>query len=340
MIKLVKRKCSKESYCQFLIAAQTNFTATNFASLVSDTAHDSITRFLSRIKLTPKIIWEYSQKFVDKDGGFLIADDTVLDHPYGEKIGLAKWQYSGAHHSVVFGIGLVTLLWTGDGEKDEHIPVDFRLYAKEDDGKTKNQLFREMLIKSHRRGLNPKAVLMDSWYSVSDTLHLIQDFGWIFICGLQSNRTVATGKGKENHFKLNELEKRGIDIPDGGLILHLQKFGKVRIFRFIAPKGKVDYLATNNLNFSSNDIQKVYARRWKIEEYHRGLKQVTGVEMCQSRIKRAQRTHIFCSILSFLALEKKRMEENISWYEAKRKIISDALFFYLKQPMIPLPVKT
>lgn len=58
---LVKRKCSKKSYCQFLISAQTNFTATQFASLVSDTAHDSITRFLSRIKLTPKIIWEYSE---------------------------------------------------------------------------------------------------------------------------------------------------------------------------------------------------------------------------------------------------------------------------------------
>ena len=62
--------------------------------------------------------------------------------------------------------------------------------------------------------------------------------------------------------------------------------------------------------------------------------------MCQSRTKRAQRTHIFCSILSFLALEKKRMEDNISWYEAKRKIISDCLFAYLKQPMITLPVKS
>lgn len=334
---MVKRKCSKESYCQFLIAAQTNFTATNFASLVSDTAHDSITRFLSKTKLTPKVIWEYSEKFVDKDEGFLIADDTVLDHPYGGKIGLAKWQYSGAHHSVVFGIGLVTLLWSNH---DEHMPVDFRLYAKEDDGKTKNQLFREMLIKSHQRGFNPKAILMDSWYSVSDTLHLINDYGWDFICGLQSNRTVATGKGKENHFKLNEAEKRGINIPDEGLILHLQRFGKIKIFRFITPKGKVDYLATNNLDLSLDDIQKVYAKRWRIEEYHRGLKQVTGVEMCQSRTKRAQRTHIFCSILSFLALEKKRLEENITWYEAKRKIISDALFSYLKSPMIPLPVPT
>lgn len=337
MVSNLRKKCSKESYCQFLIAAQTNFTATNFSSLTDNVGHDSISRFLSNTKLTPKVIWEYSEKFVDKGGGYLIADDSVLDHPYGEKIGLAKWQYSGTHHSVVFGIGLVTLLWS---KSDEHIPTDFRIYAKEDDGKTKNQLFREMLVKAHERKFNPKAVLMDAWYSVSDTLHLINNFGWIFICGLQSNRIVAVGKGKENHFKLNEAEKRGIQFSDQGIILHLQKFGKVKIFRFITPQGKVDYLATNKLDFSSEDIQKVFARRWKIEEYHRGLKQTVGLEMCQSRAKRAQRTHIFCSILSFLALEKKRLEESITWYEAKRQIIADALFAYLNSPMIPLPVKT
>lgn len=329
MVRKLRKRCSKESYCQFLIAAQTNFTATNFSSLTDNVGHDSISRFLSNTKLTPKIIWEYSEKFVDKGSGFLIADDSVLDHPYGEKIGLAKWQYSGTHHSVVFGIGLVTLLWS---KSDEHIPTDFRIYAKEDDGKTKNQLFREMLIKAHQRKFNPEAVLMDAWYSVSDTLHLINNFGWVFICGLQSNRTVATGKGKENHFKLKD-----VDVPDEGRILHLQKFGKVKIFRFITPKGKMEYLATNKFDLLSEDIQKVFAHRWKIEEYHRGLKQTVGLEMCQSRTKRAQRTHIFCSILSFLALEKKRLEDSITWYEAKRKIIADSLFAYLKSPMIPLP---
>lgn len=332
---LRKRKCSKEHYCQFLIAAQTNFTATNFASLTDNTAHDSISRFLSETKLTPKVLWEYSEKFVDKSSGYLIADDTVIDHPYGEKIGLSRWQYSGTHKKVVFGIGLVTLLWTGEGNLDEHIPVDFRIYAKEDDGKTKNQLFREMLLKAHKREINPKAVLIDAWYSVSDTLHLIDDLGWIFICGLQSNRTVATGVGKVNSYKLSDVE-----IADEGRVLHLKHFGKVKIFRIVISKGKVEYLATNDLTLTLSDIQEVFARRWKVEEYHRGLKQTTGVEMCQSRSKRAQRTHIFCSILSFLALEKKRLEEQITWYEAKRKIISDALFAYLKSPVITLPVKT
>lgn len=56
-------------------------------------------------------------------------------------------------------------------------------------------------------------------------------------------------------------------------------------------------------------------------------------------VKQYSRSHIFCAILSCLALEKKRLEENITWYGSKRRIIADALFPYLKQPMIPLPKK-
>lgn len=88
---MVKRKCSKESYCHFLIAAQNNFTATNFASLTDSMSHDSVSRFLSKTKLTPKILWEYSKPFVSLTSGYLICDDSVLDHPYGKQIGLSKW---------------------------------------------------------------------------------------------------------------------------------------------------------------------------------------------------------------------------------------------------------
>lgn len=332
---MVKRKCSKESYCQFLIATQNNFTATNFASLTDNLSHDSISRFLSRTKLTPKILWEYSQTFVSLESGYLICDDSVLDHPYGEQIGLAKWQYSGTHHDVVFGIGLTTLLWTGGKDMDEHIPVDFRIYAKQEDGNTKNDHFRQMLTTAKTRGFKPNKVLMDGFYASLGNLKLINQYGWIFVTRLKSNRLVSTAPGKQNRHPLKEIE-----IPQEGLILHLKGFGMVKVFLIDFQNGNKEYIGTNDLTLSLEDARLAGAQRWKIEEYHRGLKQTVGIEMCQSRNKRAQRTHIFCSILSFLALEKKRMEDNISWYEAKRKIISDALFSYLKSPLITLPVKT
>lgn len=320
-------------YCQFLIGTQTNFTATNFSNHTQNIAHDSISRFLANTKLTPKILWEYAKPLVKLTYGNLIIDDSVLDHWYGEKIGLTRWQYSGTHHRVIHGIGLTTLLWTGGN--NEHIPTDFRIYAPNEDGATKNQHVREMITLAHHRGFHPNLVIMDSWYAAVDTLHLINNYGWIFVCGLKGNRTVFTKEesGKMKRWHLNELS-----IPQEGRIVHLKDFGLVRVFLLIAPNGKEEYYCTNNLNLTASDIRSASAHRWKIEEFHRGLKQTTGVEMCQSRTSRSQRSHIFCSVLSFLALEKKRLEEGITWYESKRRIIADSLFAYLKQPFIPLPI--
>lgn len=332
MIITVYKKVDKELYCQFLIAAQTNFTATNLSNHVSNIAHDSITRFLSGTKLTPRALWDYSKTLVDLTSGILIIDDTILDHWYGKDIGLVKWQYSGTHHKVVQGIGLVNLLWSRDGS-DDHIPIDFRIYHKDTDGMTKNAHAREMLTQALHRGFTPRIVTMDGWYASTDTLHLINDYGWIFVAGAKVNRTVfVIEQGKATKCSVGT-----VDIPKEGIIVRLKDYGMVRIFQLVATNGKVEYVITNDLKSTHSDVRDAYAGRWKIEEFHRGLKQTTGLEMCQARTARSQRTHIFCSILSFLAFEKKRLESGITWYEAKRAIISDSIFFYLKAPFIPLP---
>jgi hypothetical protein len=41
----------------------------------------------------------------------------------------------------------------------------------------------------------------------------------------------------------------------------------------------MEYVASNDLNQSTtSDVQKVCAIRWKVEEFHRELKQLTGIE--------------------------------------------------------------
>ena len=57
------------------------------------------------------------------------------------------------------------------------------------------------------------------------------------------------------------------------------KFKKVKLFRVIVSTNKTEYVATNDLTQSNtNDVQKVCAIRWKIEELHREIKQLTGIE--------------------------------------------------------------
>ena len=74
-----------------------------------------------------------------------------------------------------------------------------------------------------------------------------------------------------------------------------------------------------------------------IEEYHRGLKQCTGVDRCQTRMSLAQRNHIGCAIRAFVRLEWHRFTTGISWIEAKFRIVREAVRNYLGQPTLTLP---
>lgn len=324
---------NKELYCQFLIAAQGRFTVTTLAELFNNhPAHDSYTRWLTRIKLKPRILWEYAQSMIDKNSGYLVVDDTVLDKWHGKMIEPVQYQYSGNHHRQVYGIGVVNLLWNKhlEIEKAEHIPIDFRLFDKARDGKKKTKHCSEMIQVAYNRGIRNITILADSAYSSLATLRLIEKLDYHFVIGLKSNRLVSL-PGENNHFcHVSTIAN------SQGVKCFLKEFGFVKVLEMNHLNGDIKYVATNDLSSSSAAIRKASNRRWRIEELHRGEKQTIGIQGCQFRSQRAQRNHILCSTLAFLAIEKYRLETGRSWYESKHRIIADALRAYLEKPFIPL----
>jgi hypothetical protein len=252
----------------------------------------------------------------------LVGDDTVLDKDRSKEIDLVNYQYSGAVHDVIAGIGLVNLVWHGLESKD-FIPVDYRVYNKDTDGKTKNDHFRDMLKLAQSRGLIPDAVVVDAWYSSLDNLKAIRSMGWIWVMGLKKNRKVNRGE---------TLEK--LLIPDEGLKVHLRGYGWMTVFRFVAKNGRTDYIGTNMDNPSRDRIETIIKVRWKIEVYHRELKQTCGLERCQSRTGRAQRNHIFLAISAWIQKYKRRLVEGISFYQQKWDIIKNDISREMKKIMM------
>jgi hypothetical protein len=307
-------------YCQFLLAAQGNFTMTAMAETFKTMAHDKINRWTKETKLTPAILWEYSKHMVEKKPGYLICDDTIIEKEFGTDIELTGKHYSPSDGKYVNGINVTSMLWS-DG--NYHIPIDYRIYAPNLDGKTKNDHFKEMLRSAKDRGMQPRAVLFDSWYASNDNLKTITQYGWKWITELKKNRII-------NH----QVRLENTEIPKEGLICHLRGYGWIKVIKRVIQNNHLGYLATSEISFSTDDISQGYAERWKVEEYHRGLKQTTGLEECQARTARIQRNHIFCCMIAFLALEFKRITEGVSWYEAKHSIVKDAIRTYLKSPTI------
>ena len=132
-------------YCQYLLSTPINYTLTHFADHSENFSHDQITRYLSGDRLTPRMLWEHvkSDLVADADG-YLIFDDTVIDKRYAKKIALAKKQYSGNAGGIVNGIAIVTCVYVNP-KLDRYWLIDYRIYDKQGDGKSKLDHVRDML---------------------------------------------------------------------------------------------------------------------------------------------------------------------------------------------------
>jgi hypothetical protein len=240
-----------------------------------------------------------------------VADESVIDKSRSDKIDLVRWQYSGAKHDIVKGIGVLNFLWVTE---DEVCPEDFRIWQPIEDGKTKNDHFRDQVLSAQKRGLNPEAVIADSWYSSLDNLKCIRDQGWDWVMGLRKNRVVNRGERLDN-----------LEIPEEGLTVHLRGYGWIKVFRFVSKNGRTDYIGTSILDATTNQIKSFLHKRWQIEVFHRELKQTCGLERCQARTSRAQRNHIAFSILSWIKQAKVRRQTDLSFYQQQWNVIKDSI---------------
>lgn len=324
-------KVQSEDYVQFLLASPRQFTCTEAARVQPDQpappAHDAFNRLLTDLEPDPETLWQEARPQIRLDDGVLILDDSTLDKPYARKIDLVGWHWSGKHHRPVKGINLLTLLWT-DG--DRHVPCDYDLYDKAHDGQSKNDLFAKQLRTAKARGLNPKCVCFDSWFSSLENLKLLRTLGWTWLTRLKSNRKIRVDFGKPQAINT-------VAIPEQGCVVHLPGYGLIRVFRVVARNGDTDHWATNDLAMDVLTRLKYADCSWRIEEYHRGIKQFCGAERCQARRAKAQRNHIGLSIRAFLRMECHCFALGLSWFQAKLDVIRHAVRTYLANPSMLLP---
>lgn len=328
-------KVTKKHYVEFLVHTPVNYTSSNLASHLDNVSHDAVSDFLSREKATSRQIWELAEKIINnKDDGFLIVDDSVQDKNYSQKTELVRPQYSGTTHSIVRGIGVINLVHY---QKDSGFnPIDYRLYSPDQDGKTKNEHAREMITKAKsEKNITAKTVLMDSYYASVDNLKLINRLGLFFVTQLKSNRCISLSK-KGGYIHLADIEWTPERLQFGLSVKLKELPFRVQLFKVTAPNGDIDWVVTNHPEKTSSDvIQEENTIRWKIEEMHRELKQLTGTEKCQSRKLRSQRNHISYCYQAWFALKKKAREVGETAYAIHNGLYSEFLKAVLKNPVIP-----
>jgi hypothetical protein len=92
---------------------------------------------------------------------------------------------------------------------------------------------------------------------------------------------------------------------------------------------------TNDLAQNDTSVaQQACNWRWKIEQFHRQAKQLTGVEGCQCRVARLVRNHIGCALFVWIRLEHVAYQTQQTIYQVKHGVLEEYLRQQLKSPAI------
>ncbi len=327
-------------YCQYLLSSQINYTLTNFADHSERFSHDMMNRYLAGDRITPHLVWENVEPYiVPCDDGYVIFDDTVLDKRHAFNIELVRRQYSGNAHGVIKGIGVVTCVYVNPA-LDQFWVIDYRIYDPDGDGKTKLIHVQEMLsLLVYHRQLPFATVLMDSWYAAKNVMRHIEKLDKHYYCPLKANRLVDDSSGTTPYQRIDALTWTETQLQQGKRIKikGFPKDHRVKLFRVVSSTRRTDYVVTNDLaQNTTSSAQEACGWRWKIEQFHREGKQLTGLERCQCRLARIVRNHIGCAMLVWIRLKQVAHETEQTIYQVKHGLLSDYLRQQLKAPSIKM----
>ena len=335
-----QKKVTRLSYCQYLLSSQTNYTLTHYAEHVEALSHDMINRYLRTEKLTARLIWEQVKPhIVPSKNGYVLFDDSVLDKNFSHKIESVRQQYSGNAHGIIKGIGLVNCVYVNP-DTEQFWLVDYRLFDPERDGKSKIDHVEDMLknLVNHKE-LPFSTVLMDTWYATNRLMLAVNKLEKLFYCPIKCNRLGRKRDSADSYQRIDALtwteeeEQQGKEIQ----LRRLPQVFKVKLFRVTVSTRRRDYVLTNDPSQAcADDTRKVCAIRWLIEQFHREVKQLTGIERCECRKQRIQRNHIACAALVWVRFKVMAYETKETVYQIKQNLLRDYLIQELKAPRVDM----
>lgn len=313
-------KCTLAMYIGFLLGTPLSATCTGLSGVMG-ISHDSVNRFLSRENYEPRDLFNESAKLLNLVGGTLNVDDSTLDKPYSQHMDLVGYFWSGKHHQVVKGLNLITLYYTD--LQGRSLPVNYRVYDKSE-GKTKNDYFQEMFVEVLEWGLKPAFMTGDSWYACVANFKTVKNHHMGFMFAVESNRRVSLEKGRWE-------QVQSLTIPEDGLVVWLKEFGHVKLFRTQLKdqlRHYVVYLPNTEdyAIFKKAEFQVIHDQHWRIEQYHRMIKQVCNIEKFQVRSRTPILNHIFSALCGYVYLQQMQINDVISnAYQWQRDLYKDVV---------------
>ena len=332
-------------YSDYLVSSFSQTTATGLSRLLDGAmTHDRITNFLAESNFTSKELWKLVKKDLREiespDDGVIIFDDTIQEKPYTNENEIVCYHWDHTKNRNIKGVNLLNCLYYN---QEVSLPIGFDIIRKDElfidpkDGKqkrrstiSKNELLRAQLKQIRQNQIAYRYILTDIWFSSSENMTFIKiKLKKDFVMAFKSNRLVALSKedklqGRFVSIKSLQMKEdqtlqvyvKGIDFP---VLLTKQVFTNKDY-----SEGTL-YLVCSDLKLNAGQIQTIYQKRWKVEEFHKSIKSNTGFAKSPTKVVQTQMNHFFASIYAFVKLERLRIAKQMNHFALKSKLYINAI---------------
>ncbi len=87
----------------------------------------------------------------------------------------------------------------------------------------------------------------------------------------------------------------------------------------------IQYLVTSDTTLDGNGIAAIYQKRWKVEPYHKSLKQNASLEKSPTKTVTTQTNHFFAALCGYVKLELLKGDTKLNHFALKSKLYLRAI---------------
>ena len=84
-------------------------------------------------------------------------------------------------------------------------------------------------------------------------------------------------------------------------------------------------MASSDTDLDQAQLTTIYQRRWKVEEYHKSLKQNVSMGKAPTKTLATQATHFFAAVLAYTKLEVLKLNCGIGHFRLKAQLYTVGL---------------
>ncbi len=337
-------------YSDYLLTSFSHSTAIGMSKMLDGAySHDQISRFLAQPTLGQKDYWKSVKPIVRKvesSDGSICIDDVITEKPHSTQNEIITYHFDHTKNRSVKGINMISFLYhnqLADGQTVE-LPLAYEIIRKPirfTDLKTrrekrksevsKNELVRQRLkVLTQRNHVQYKYALWDSWFSSNDNMSFVHyELKKHFIGAIKTNRLVALSKEEKLQGKFTRVDAldlqpdcvmevwiKGLDFP-----VSLTK----QVFTNKDYSTGVLYLVSNDTKLTHQQTHTIYERRWKVEEFHKSMKQNACLAKSPTKYEVTQSNHIFCVMIAYTKLELLKINQAKNHFAIKARLYLKAV---------------